>query len=41
VLEAWNKIDLLGDEEAERRGEAERKPDVVPISALSGRGVDV
>ena len=41
MIEAWNKVDLLGPEEAERiRGEAVRKDDVIPISALSGGGVD-
>ena len=40
-LEAWNKLDLLDDDDrAERVGEAERRPDVVAISALSGEGVD-
>ncbi len=41
IIEAWNKIDLLGPEEAASvSAEAERKPDVVPISATSGEGVD-
>ena len=40
-LEAWNKLDLLeGDAHAEMIGEAERRPDVVAISALTGEGVD-
>ena len=40
-LEAWNKIDLLDPEERERLlGEAERRDDVVPISAISGEGLD-
>ena len=40
-LEAWNKVDLLG--ESDRQAlltEAKRRDDVVPISALSGWGVD-
>ena len=40
-LEAWNKVDLLS--EPDRRAllaEAERREDVVPISAISGWGVD-
>jgi len=40
-IEAWNKVDLL--DEAERRAllaEAERREDVVPISALGGWGID-
>ncbi len=41
LIEAWNKIDLLGpDEAASVQAEAERKGDVVPISAQSGEGVD-
>jgi GTP-binding protein HflX len=41
LIEAWNKIDLLGEEEAASvRAEAERKPEVMPISALGGEGVD-
>jgi GTP-binding protein HflX len=41
LLEAWNKIDLLGGEEAERaRAEAARREDVVLISALTGEGVE-
>jgi GTP-binding protein HflX len=41
ILEAWNKIDLLGSEEAERiQAEAERRENVVRISAVSGEGVD-
>jgi GTP-binding protein HflX len=40
-LEAWNKLDLLGEEEkAAVRAEAMRREDVVPISALSGEGLD-
>ena len=40
-LEAWNKVDLFS--KSERRAlltEAQRREDVVPISALSGWGVD-
>ncbi len=40
-LEAWNKIDLLDADERERLlGEAERRGDAVPISAVSGEGLD-
>jgi GTP-binding protein HflX len=40
-LEAWNKIDLLKDEERQALlAEAERRGDVVPVSALTGWGVD-
>ena len=40
-LEAWNKVDLLSDQDRQALlHEAERKPEVVPISALSGWGVD-
>jgi GTP-binding protein HflX len=40
-LEAWNKVDLLSDEERQRLiEEAGRRDDVVPISALSGEGLD-
>ena len=40
-LEAWNKLDLLkGEERQELLGEAERRDDAVPISALTGAGVD-
>jgi len=39
-IEAWNKVDLLGAEEAERtRAEAARRDDVAVISALTGEGV--
>ncbi|HEX8535412.1 MAG TPA: GTPase HflX [Allosphingosinicella sp.] len=41
LIEAWNKIDLLGEEEADRiHAEAERRENVVRISALGGEGVD-
>ncbi len=40
-LEAWNKIDLLdGEERKHLLGEARRRDDVVPISALTGEGLD-
>ncbi|MEO6198554.1 MAG: GTPase HflX [Sphingomicrobium sp.] len=40
-IEAWNKIDLVDADERERLiGEAQRRDDVVPISALTGEGVD-
>jgi GTP-binding protein HflX len=40
-IEAWNKIDLLAADEAERvRAEAARREDVMPISALGGEGVE-
>ena len=40
-IEAWNKADLLEpDERAALLAEAERREDVVPISALSGFGLD-
>jgi GTP-binding protein HflX len=41
LLEAWNKIDLLGeDDTASVHAEAVRREDVVVISALTGDGVD-
>ena len=41
VIEAWNKIDLLDEEaRAVRSAEAERRSDVVMISALDGEGMD-
>jgi GTP-binding protein HflX len=40
LIEAWNKIDQLEPEEAERvQAEAERRENVIRISALSGEGV--
>ena len=40
-IEAWNKIDLLAAEERERLiGEAARRDDVVPVSALTGEGLE-
>jgi GTPase len=41
ILEAWNKVDLLPTDEAERlRKEAKRREDVVPISAMTGEGLE-
>jgi GTP-binding protein HflX len=40
-IEAWNKVDLLSEGERQRLfEEAKRRADVVPISALSGEGLD-
>ncbi|MBV9526860.1 GTPase HflX [Sphingomonas sp.] len=40
-LEAWNKVDLLSPEErSQLGGEAHRRDDVVPVSALTGEGLD-
>jgi GTP-binding protein HflX len=40
-IEAWNKVDLLPPDQRERvEAEAARKEEVVPISALTGEGVD-
>jgi GTP-binding protein HflX len=40
-IEAWNKIDLLPPEERERlTEEARRREDAVPISAITGEGLD-
>jgi GTP-binding protein HflX len=40
-LEAWNKVDLLEGEEREALlNEAARRDDAVPISALTGTGID-
>jgi GTP-binding protein HflX len=40
-IEAWNKIDLLAAEERARlTEEAMRRDDVVPVSALTGEGLD-
>ena len=40
-IEAWNKIDLLSSEELERLlEEASRRENVVPISAVTGEGLD-
>jgi GTP-binding protein HflX len=41
LIEAWNKIDRLDGDGGERiRAEAERREDVVVLSALGGEGVD-
>jgi GTP-binding protein HflX len=41
LIEAWNKVDLLsGDDAAALRNEAARRDDVIPISALTGSGID-
>ncbi|AGH47964.1 HSR1-like GTP-binding protein [Sphingomonas sp. MM-1] len=41
IFEAWNKIDALPPEEADRvLAEAARRDDVVAISAFTGEGVD-
>jgi GTPase len=41
LIEAWNKIDLLGPEESDRvRAESVRREEVVLISALTGEGLD-
>lgn len=41
LIEAWNKIDLLTPEaQAFYSAEAVRRDDVVPLSALTGEGVD-
>jgi GTP-binding protein HflX len=41
MIEAWNKIDVLPNDAAERvRTEAARREEVVVISALTGEGVD-
>src|SRR5206468_7903346 len=40
-IEAWNKIDLVDREEVERLGEeAQRREDVVAVSATTGEGLD-
>jgi GTP-binding protein HflX len=40
-IEAWNKVDLLAGEERERvLEEAKRRDDVLPISAITGEGLD-
>jgi len=41
IIEAWNKIDLLGPEERDAvLAEAARKENVVAISAVAGEGLD-
>jgi GTP-binding protein HflX len=40
-IEAWNKMDLVSPEERERlHEESRRRNDVVPISAVTGEGLD-
>jgi GTP-binding protein HflX len=40
-IEAWNKVDLLSNEERNSLIEgAKRRDDVIPISALTGEGLD-
>ena len=40
-IEAWNKVDLLSGDELERlTAEVARRKDVVPISAVTGEGLD-
>ena len=40
-IEAWNKVDLLAaDDKQALFAEAERREDVVPLSALSGEGLE-
>jgi GTP-binding protein HflX len=40
-IEAWNKIDLLsGDERARLDEEVKRRDDVMPISAITGEGLE-
>jgi GTP-binding protein HflX len=40
-IEAWNKIDLIAGDERERLFEdARRRDDLVPVSALTGEGLD-
>lgn len=40
-IEAWNKIDLVSDEERDRLiEEAQRREDVMPISAITGEGLE-
>jgi GTP-binding protein HflX len=40
-IEAWNKVDLLSEGERQRLDEeAKRREDVVPISAVTGEGLD-
>ena len=41
IIEAWNKIDLLSpDDRAHHLGEAERRDDVMTVSAVTGEGID-
>jgi GTP-binding protein HflX len=40
ILEIWNKIDLLDDHKASVLDEASHRDDVVPLSAVTGEGVE-
>jgi GTP-binding protein HflX len=41
LMEAWNKVDLLSDEDRNALiSESERREDVIPLSAITGWGVD-
>jgi GTPase len=40
MIEAWNKVDRLGEEADSIRAEAERREEVVLLSAMNGEGVD-
>ncbi|HYI42155.1 MAG TPA: GTPase HflX, partial [Sphingomicrobium sp.] len=41
LIEAWNKIDVLGAHDQDAiLAEASRREDVVPISAITGSGID-
>ena len=41
-IEAWNKLDLLAEEDRERLfEEAKRRDDAIPISALTGDGMEI
>ncbi len=41
ILEIWNKWDALGDDERDELAEvAEHSEDIVPVSALTGHGID-
>ena len=41
IIEVWNKIDLLDDAQREAvRAESLRRDDVIPISAITGAGID-
>jgi GTP-binding protein HflX len=41
LIEAWNKVDLLSDQDRNAvLAEAERREDAIPLSAITGWGVD-
>ncbi|SNS06374.1 GTP-binding protein HflX [Sphingomonas laterariae] len=41
IIEAWNKVDLLSEEDRiHAEGEASRREDVVTLSAMTGEGVE-